>query len=86
MSWEKRIHPFEYAMLLLCWLEKNITTIHFQGYILEYLYKFYAFKYFEENGFVVSKIKIEEKVQVHVSKVTNPHLTIIFMQVLFKIF
>lgn len=40
----------------------------------------------KKTGLQCQKIKIEEKVQVHVSKVTNPHLTIIFMQVLFKIF
>lgn len=37
-------------------------------------------------GLQCQKIEIEEKVQVHVSTVTNPYLTIIFMQVLFKIF
>lgn len=40
----------------------------------------------KKTGLQCQKIKIEEKVQVHVSTVTNPYLTIIFMQVLFKIF
>lgn len=40
----------------------------------------------KKTGLQCQKIKIEEKVQVHVSTVTNPYLTIIFVQVLFKIF
>lgn len=40
----------------------------------------------KKTGLQCQKIKIEEKVQVHVSTVTNPYLTIISMQVLFKIF
>lgn len=40
----------------------------------------------KKTGLQCQKIKIEEKVQVHVSTVTNPYLIIIFMQVLFKIF
>lgn len=40
----------------------------------------------KKTGLQCQKIKIEEKVQVHVTTVTNPYLIIIFMQVLFKIF